>query len=117
MPPALGHYTGTNPSVSFDVTGSGIENFRMTIPMDSGPCIVPAPLTYPVDIGSDGSFSYSYQAKQGVMSINEPNVISGVVNGGNVQGTYSVDVCVDGDFLSVYGQLFNGSWSASLNAQ
>lgn len=115
MPPKLGHYTGKNPEVSFDLTASGIEKFTITIPLNgSGTCLAePSGI---LDINSkDGSFS-NQEAKTD--SVN----ISGIINGGNVNGDYSVNSCItmgsDGSLsMTFFQNPLQGKWSANLNGQ
>jgi hypothetical protein len=90
----LGHFEGTDPDVSFDVTEGGIENFTITI----GNC----------DIGPENTPIKSF----GSFTIVQTDVISvtGKVNGKSASGNYNITMC--GGWL--YAQADKGKWTANL---
>jgi len=108
--PVLGHYEGTDPGVSFDVTAAGIENFSITVPFSNGTCTF-AP-TNPLIIESNGSFSF--ETALGENSSDPDIYFSGKIKGSTVSGTYSVRICVGGGQLSIQSEPSKGEWSATL---
>jgi uncharacterized lipoprotein YehR (DUF1307 family) len=109
IPPKLGHYTGTNPDITFDVTPLGIENFSATITYSGGTGGVQLSTSCnykdpnPISLTSNGSFSYK-------MNFDNPTKtsvnITGKINGDKADGNYSDSFCA-------HGNLAKGKWSAS----
>jgi hypothetical protein len=86
LPPKVGHYTGTNPNISFDITSEGIQNLSIIMTANIGN--VPNTCTgsagsLPISIQPDGSFSFKFNQQ----------AISGVVDGSSVKGHYTDDTC------------------------
>ena len=108
--PVPGHYEGTDPSVSFDVTAAGIENFSVTVPFSSGTCTL-AP-NDPMIIESNGSFSF--QTAMGEDSSKPGVSISGKIKGSTVNGNYSLVLCFGGGQLTIQLEPSEGEWSATL---
>ena len=112
VPPKLGHYEGTNPNVSFNVTAAGIENFTITVPFGAGFGVTTCTLG-PLDtlnIKSDGSFSYHIDSKSNVS-------ITGKISGDTVNGNFSFLLCMEGGQLSILNNPSEGKWSAGSNGK
>jgi len=113
-PPKLGHYTGTNPDVTFDITSKGIENFEITVPFAGSTCTL-GPLSEPLSIKSNGAFSYKVDLPGSKIS----NSLTGKIAGDVVSGNDTFLFCMDGGQLTT-GDILNpplDKWSASLNGQ
>ncbi len=95
----LGHFEGTDPNVSFEVTEGGIENFTITI----GSCAI-GPVNTPMK--SSGSFTIVQTAVDGTTVIS----ITGKVKGKSTSGNYNITMC--GGW--VYAHADKGKWAANL---
>ena len=112
LPPKLGHYTGTNPDIVFDVTASGIENFSVTIVYNGGTggAHITEECNYktdPMSLKSNGTFSYTMTFENSTQTAVS---ITGRINGDKANGNYSDSICA-------HGSQIRGKWSASLNGQ
>ena len=103
-PPKIGHYTGTNPDVSFDITSEGIQNFGINMAVNVGNVPYNCVDTFDgvaTSINPDGSFSDNFNEE----------VIRGAVNGGNVEGHYIDDGCYVVELAK--GVRIDTDWTAS----
>jgi hypothetical protein len=111
IPPKLGHYVGTNPDVSFDITASGVENFTITIPFGGDVQCKLGPFD-PTSIKPDSTFTISLTVSQD--STAPDTLINGTIGENEITGKYSDDFCSNGGYSEQITPGFSGTWSASL---
>ena len=103
--PIIGHYKGTNPDTVFDITTSGIENFSITVPLETSQlCQLGGFGT--IKINSDNSFTYTETDQA---NVSHPDIIiNGKIEGSNVSGDYSYNTCG----VTFSDKMLTGKWAA-----
>ena len=74
-PPKLGHYIGSNPDVSFDITENGVENFSATPTKNLSCSHDPFP-TVPID-PNNGAFTFTSPSMDKINGNVEDNLANG----------------------------------------
>jgi hypothetical protein len=111
VPVTLGHYSGTNPEVSFDITANGVENFTLTIPFGGTDTCTLGPLDTTA-VKSDGTFAFSLMIMKD--STTPDLSINGTIAGTAISGKYADQVCGSGSHIEKVTPGYSGNWSASL---